>query len=52
MYHFFKALFYPPKTLICLVGELLFCRQLRKTLGPAVPRKTEVALRPMHGDES
>ena len=32
MYHFGKALLYPPKTLICLVGELLFCRQLRKTL--------------------
>lgn len=34
MYHFGKALFYPPKTLICLVGELMFCRQLRKTLDP------------------
>jgi glycosyltransferase involved in cell wall biosynthesis len=36
MYHFYKALFYPPKTVICLVGELLFCRQLRKTLAPDV----------------
>ena len=34
MYHFGKALFYPPKTMICLVGELMFCRQLRKTLDP------------------
>jgi polyprenyl-phospho-N-acetylgalactosaminyl synthase len=33
MYHFGKALFYPAKTMICLVGELLFCRQLMKTLG-------------------
>jgi glycosyltransferase involved in cell wall biosynthesis len=32
MYHFSKAWFYAPKTLICLTGELLFCRQLRKTL--------------------
>ena len=35
MYHFYKALFYPPKTMICLIGELMFCRQLRKTLEPA-----------------
>jgi hypothetical protein len=32
MYRFSKALFYPPKTIICLVGELIFCRQLMKTL--------------------
>jgi glycosyltransferase involved in cell wall biosynthesis len=32
MYHFFKALFYPAKTMVCLIGELMFCRQLRKTL--------------------
>jgi glycosyltransferase involved in cell wall biosynthesis len=36
MYHFYKALFYPPKTMICLIGELLFCRQLRKTLDPSM----------------
>ena len=44
MYHFHKALFYPPKTMICLIGELLFCRQFRKTLElPARqwPRKPE-----------
>ncbi len=38
MYHFGKALFYGPKTMICLVGELLFCRQLRKTLDPRALR--------------
>lgn len=36
MYHFHKALFYPPKTMICLIGELIFCRQFRKTLEPPV----------------
>ena len=44
MYHFHKALFYPPKTMICLIGELMFCRQLRKTLDPSLrlgPRKPE-----------
>ena len=42
MYHFGKALFYPPKTMICLVGELLFCRQLRKTLDlPAMRGRTK-----------
>jgi glycosyltransferase involved in cell wall biosynthesis len=39
MYHFGKALFYPPKTMICLIGEVLFCRQLRKTLEPFPPRR-------------
>jgi len=38
MYHFGKALFYPPKTMICLIGELVFCRQLRKTLDPVALR--------------
>jgi hypothetical protein len=39
MYHFGKALFYPPKTMICLIGEVIFCRQLRKTLEPFPPRR-------------
>jgi hypothetical protein len=38
MYHFGKALFYPPKTMICLIGEVMFCRQLKKTLDPAALR--------------
>jgi len=44
MYHFGKAWLYAPKTMICLMGELLFCRQLRKTLDPLAlrgPRKPE-----------
>jgi glycosyltransferase involved in cell wall biosynthesis len=41
MYHFVKILTYPPKTVICLVGELLFCRQLRRTLEAAPPTQTE-----------
>ena len=39
MYHFGKALFYPAKTLICLIGELIFARQLAKTLDPPAPRR-------------
>ena len=41
MYHFGKALFYPAKTLICLIGELLFARQLMKTMGPPAVRRPE-----------
>jgi hypothetical protein len=41
MYHFAKALFYPPRTMICLVGEMLFARQLMKTLDPATLARSE-----------
>ncbi len=32
MYHFHKAVFYPAKTFVCLLGELLFYRQLKADL--------------------
>ncbi len=32
MYHFHKAVFYPAKTFVCLLGELLFYRQLKAEL--------------------
>jgi glycosyltransferase involved in cell wall biosynthesis len=41
MYHFGKALFYPAKTMICLIGELLFARRLMKTVDPLTLRRPE-----------
>ena len=35
MYNLYKGLFYPAKTFLCLLGELIFYRHLRKELGPA-----------------
>ncbi len=32
MYHFHKAILYPAKTFVCLLGELLFYRQLKAEL--------------------
>ncbi len=34
MYHFQKALLYPAKTFVCLLGELLFYRKLKAELAP------------------
>ena len=32
MYHFHKAVLYPAKTFVCLLGELLFYRRLKAEL--------------------
>lgn len=50
MYHFGKALFYPAKTLICLFGELLFARQLMKTLDSRALRRPEAPDAATDGD--
>ena len=41
MYHLYKGLFYPAKTMICLVGELIFYRGQRAE-PPAEPTPTSV----------
>ena len=50
MYHFGKALFYPPKTMICLIGELLFARQILKTLDPGALRAIQKSASGADGD--
>jgi glycosyltransferase involved in cell wall biosynthesis len=35
MYHLYKGLFYPAKTFLCLLGELIFYRRLRSEVGSA-----------------
>ena len=50
MYHFGKALFYPPKTMICLIGELLFARQILKTLDPDALRAIQKSAAGADGD--
>jgi len=43
MYHLTKGLFYPAKTFLCLLGGLIFYRQLRSELGPGPIREGEIA---------
>lgn len=35
MYHLYKGLFYPAKTFLCLLGELIFYRRLKSEIGAA-----------------
>ena len=37
MYHLYKGLFYPAKTFLCLLGEMMFYRSLRSEVGASPP---------------
>jgi len=43
MYHLYKGLLYPAKTFLCLLGELIFYRRLKKEIGSADRRDEVVA---------
>jgi glycosyltransferase involved in cell wall biosynthesis len=42
MYHLYKGLFYPAKTFLCLLGELVFYRKLKAEVGSADAPRREV----------
>jgi len=51
MYHLYKGLFYPVKTFVCLLGDLIFYRRLKAAVGSAGDGNGGTALKRHKGED-